>query len=310
MKSFTYTARDTKGATQTCNIQADDRAGVVREVKARGMVPLSITENRGGKHAIAPSWYPSRSLKTLMMAIVSLIAIGMALFTLTLKDTTRLSNPKEKVKSKNVTSKTHANGHNEASPMSNSVDEKSTANTNKRSFIPIISSNNQDSTTSLDATNTSTNKVRPHFSSMAERNISMLINTPLGSMPPPILGKFPTNENLMAILERDIMVYDEDNEKMLQRKANVAVAKQMLKEFMAQGRTSSDFIDIFRKQLADAYKERKVHQDVITQLYRAGEYDAALKYAEEQNPALQAKNITPLHVPLSRYLQQPQQEGQ
>jgi len=44
MKSFAFTARDASGATTRGHLSADDRAAAVREIRARGLVPLSIEE--------------------------------------------------------------------------------------------------------------------------------------------------------------------------------------------------------------------------------------------------------------------------
>jgi hypothetical protein len=143
----------------------------------------------------------------------------------------------------------------------------------------------------------STNNDQTGYSSGSERLINMIINTRMGFVPPPLLN-FPAKEtNIINILEKNIIVYDTDDEKTLQQKENVAFAKQLLKEYIATGGNSKDFLAFYHEQLMTAFEERSAAQKQFSDMLKAGDENGAIEFFEEKNKVLSEKGIVPLIVP-------------
>jgi hypothetical protein len=134
------------------------------------------------------------------------------------------------------------------------------------------------------------------FSSQTEALINMIVNTPLGSPPPPLLRVSP-REDLAKIFETDILVYDEDDEQTVAAKINVAKAKEYLKEYLEQGGTPDGFLTYYHDQLRAAHQEWMLARKQALDLIKAGDAEGALLYAEEQNKDFAKRGIKPIVIP-------------
>jgi hypothetical protein len=139
-------------------------------------------------------------------------------------------------------------------------------------------------------------KPTPVFKSGTEQVLSWITNTRLGDAPPP-LPNLPVFDNMEAILNSDIVLYDDDSKNVEEIKYNVAHAKQMLKTYIAQGGSPQDFLKYYHNELRKAHNEWMEAQKQGMELYRAGDEKGALTYYEEQNKALQDRGIKPLVIP-------------
>ena len=115
-------------------------------------------------------------------------------------------------------------------------------------------------------------------------------------MTPPLL-RLPPHENIAEILERDIAVYDEDSPRTVEEKANVAYAKQLLKEYLAQGGDPEDFLGYYHGTLKQAFEERQAAQKYTMDLLRAGDKKGAEEYMTRKNAELGERGILPLKIP-------------
>ena len=83
---------------------------------------------------------------------------------------------------------------------------------------------------------------------------------------------------------------------MIEGKANVAYAKQLLKEYIKEGGTPEDFLTYYHSELTAAFNEWRTAQKYAGDLVRAGDDAGAVRYIEEQNKNLAAKGIRPITV--------------
>ena len=92
-------------------------------------------------------------------------------------------------------------------------------------------------------------------------------------------------------------MYDDDSEKSVIQKANVAQAKQMLKTYLAQGGKVEDFLSYYHMQLLEANRMWRTAQNEITTLSKTGEPNEVRAYAQELNKKLAEKGIKSIHLP-------------
>jgi len=134
------------------------------------------------------------------------------------------------------------------------------------------------------------------FRTGTEQIISWIANSQLGNPPPP-LPILPPGDDIAAILNSDIILYDDDSEDIENAKVNVAYMKQLLKEYLAQGGKAQDFLSYYHTELWKAHTEWRESQLKLMELYKAGDLQGAREYAEQQSQVLHDKGIKPLVVP-------------
>jgi hypothetical protein len=134
------------------------------------------------------------------------------------------------------------------------------------------------------------------FKSGTEQLMSLVFNTQLGDNPIPV-PKIGKSENIVEILNTDITLYDDDPEKVERAKTNVALAKQVLKEYVEKGGNVDDFIKYYREELFKIHLEWRDSQKEFITLLKAGDLTAADVYLKNQNKAFQERGIKPLNVP-------------
>jgi hypothetical protein len=294
MKSFNYTARDKTGALKRGSLQAVDRSQALHQLATQGVVPLSVAE--GSPLATGRQLQSSQVIAVVVFCLVIVFAVTFFI----------LDKPKEKHgTSKNVKAakvevrdrklaKNSLPNENVAT-ASNSVARVSPVDgvTEKKSFEKEPKTDD-----GLMSTNNVVVKPKPIFSTTTEQVISWIANTVPGNTPPPLI-KLPVTErtNIVSILNSDIVLYDEDSDKVVEIKYNVAYAKQMLKDYLAKGGKTEDFLAYYHKELWSSHNEWRESQKKVIELQKAGDGEGAVKYFMEQNKVLQAKGIKPVMLP-------------
>ena len=293
MKNFNYTARDRAGATKRGSLKAIDRAAALHELAAQGMVPLSITEGAAKEAS-------GFSLKKPFIIAGAIVAVIAAVF-LVLNLLPKSSDTEGKKPKKNKVVQTTKKG---------SVKAPLTASTNRT--VAVKTSAEKEPVLAPAPTNKvvkpkiqvfelypgcSTNPPLTGYTSITERIINMIINLRPGMPPPPLLNLPAGETNIIKILDTNITLYETDDETVAQQKANVAYAKQLLKEYLAAGGNTSDFLKFYHEQLTNAFEERRKAQQQFSEILKAGDEKGASDFFEEKNKALSEKGIAPLTVP-------------
>ena len=139
-------------------------------------------------------------------------------------------------------------------------------------------------------------KVKKAFDSRTETIISGLANTKRGFMPPPQF-QLPIQESLTDILNQDIVIYDDDDEHIVQVKENCAALKGQLKNYIAEGGTPENFLSWYHNELTKDYNTWKESQMYIVALMKEGAITEAEEYMVEANKALTAAGIRNVTIP-------------
>ncbi len=290
MKNFNYTARDKSGSTKRGNLKAVDRNAAMQELSAQGMVTLSITEGANQSQSEG-LMLGSRRTRTLLASVAVLIVVALGGWYFFGGSVARSKNHLNRKVAKEPAKKPEKSV---SSALTKRPEASISVKTNDIAAMtvePITKSS-----TPLADARYGTNRVRSGrapsrgdgYSSMTERHINMVVNTKLGMKPLPLF-KLPKGEDIAKMLQSDIIVYDTDTEKQIEQKANVAKAKEMLKEYLSKGGTTDQFVEYFHGVLEEAAAERSALQQQMFELAKKGDQDATTLFMEEANKTLGAK---------------------
>jgi hypothetical protein len=294
MKNFNYTARDKTGSTKRGSLKAADRNAAMQELSAQGMVPLSITE--GAEQPGGAKFKPVYAIASGIAALILAAWLGMNYLVNPIPQKSKRIQPKEKVTQKEkITRNNTEPKDNIPKPvaLTNTMPETTqnllrVQTTNEPSTVELTKAQQQEELKAKVAK-------RP-FKSGTEQLMSLVFNTQLGDNPIPV-PKIGKSENIQEILNTDISLYDDDPEKVERAKRNVALAKQLLKEYVEKGGNVDDFIKYYREELFKIHLEWKDSQKEFITLLKSGDLTAADAYLKKQNKDFQEKGIKPLNVP-------------
>ena len=300
MKNFVYTARDAAGVLKKGDIEASDRSAALAMLKGRGLAPVSLAE---GSAARAPGG--GRGIYA-AMAIIGLTAAVYVALTLSPTAGTEPERTKIEisVKPQPAQSPQFAVNETDAPPVA-ALDEPPVQTTSpERTAILVLGDDPGKRGSSRDSHygepvksgEGETNKPRRVFATGTEQVIGWIANTRMGD-PPPVLPMLPAGEDIGKILDTDIVLYDDDDEKAELVKTRVAEMKQHLKKYLEAGGSPQEFLQVYQKQLQDAHDEWRMSQSELAKRIREGDKAAAAVFLEARNKELQAKGIRPLVIP-------------
>jgi hypothetical protein len=146
--------------------------------------------------------------------------------------------------------------------------------------------------------NTRTNEPAPRMELQTglDRTLNLIANAAPGMQPPPKLDLRSPNEDILASLDTDIVLLQDDDESLAQA-SNVANLKQEMRLYLSEGGDADAFIDAYRDWLQRAYETRAEAQSRMLELLRKGDHEGARRFVEERNAAFAEEGIAPLAVP-------------
>lgn len=303
MKNFVYTAKDVSGAFKQGGITAEDRAAALAVLKAKGLTPTSLTEGKAKSQRDDKEGWKKKSVLA-VVAILGVMILGWIIWGRYVKPQV------EDMKGKKSVAKTAQLKSPPDSITTNQLQDPMPSQDNashERPAEPAQPKQTQSSRTpdrptrilTPGATRTITDTNLPSrraFTTGTEQLISWVANTRLGDPVPP-LPRLPQGEDIGKILSSDITVYDDDDEKTVQIKTNVAHVKQAMKEYVDAGGDPQDFLQFYRDELQSAYNERREGQAELMRRLREEGAEKAQAFADERNRELEDKGIRPLMIP-------------
>jgi hypothetical protein len=288
MKLFYYIARMQDGTQTRGEIRALDRLEALRILKEKGLVPISVIVRKPSEDKFSSSWFARNYILIIVISVIIILLIwfGLGNYPRT-KENKKIISTKKRVENK--VSVTNVNELN--SVVKENIIVESVTRTNN------VASLNQQPTIKIIEINSGsrTNPVQVGLSSGAERVLNMVFSSKLGAPPPPIFQiPFKESTNLIEILKRDIIVYDDDTQATIEWKENLAYAKNLLKEYIQQGGEVENFITYYQNELAKAFYERQELQQLYSELLKAGNTEMSDQYFTLANEELAKKGYLPL----------------
>jgi hypothetical protein len=296
MKNFNYTARDKSGATKRGSLKAADRNEALHELTAQGLVPLSVNEGAVSDAGKGIKTLSPRRMIIFLIVGLALVAGVVVWMRMTAVKTANDKKPQKAVQAQRAFSRRSASMKTNGTGRATGGGDRDPLNSTQQG-VQSVQTNHAKTLSDTNIVEASKEQKKPaDYPSGLEQVMSWIVNKRLGDTPF-FLPRLSPKENIVEILERDLIVYDDDTEAKVQAKANVAQAKQMLKEYMAQGGKPEEFLKYFHSALLDANREWKEAQKQVSTLMQTGDREAALVYAEEANKRLAEKGIKPVISP-------------
>jgi hypothetical protein len=301
MKVFEYTARDETGATRKDHISATDRAGAIFELRKRNLVLLSLVEAKG---VLAVK--DGKGIKINKMTLFSFfallsIAAGILIVHLMSKPlkTQRMRTKEPSIDEKKNKGTSTSEATLESEKKLRHVVESQTNNVStepKKSRTPV------DIAKEFDASRMTNNvpvfRPPPAFAMAIESLMHAVSRTPPGSPPiplPPITRSI--DESFIHSLTNNIVIYEDDSEKMAKYKEEAAYVKLELAKFVEAGYTAKQVLEAVQEERKEQYKLKKEIRKGMMELLQAGRIEDAKVYLSEANTILNERGIVPLSMP-------------
>ncbi len=130
------------------------------------------------------------------------------------------------------------------------------------------------------------NEVEDWLESMSKEGFSSIV-TPRVDL---------SDEEIMAILKTDIIIYEDDDEETVAAKERTAQVKQEAIKYIEEGGTFNQFLRAYADAVREEQETRKdVQEEMKRILFSEGE-EAAQAYLDEANPKLEEMNIKPVTI--------------
>ena len=305
MKSYAYTARDSSGATTSGHLSADDRAGAVREIRARGLVPLSIEE--GAAPAGGARGLPGARVIALaagaLLAAVALVAL-----------LARRPAPPPAPKPADTTGTTVATGTAGTTgppaatpatprPAGKAVPPQAAAGTRPAIPRPAVPAGSAAPAVPAPpaapaAAEESPEPPQPHVYKTLTEQLLAMVGRPGEVMPPlPISGTEDLAANLKEALTNLIEIYEDDDAHTVNRKETVAWLKIQLAEADKEGWNPAEVIKALEEQRQEEAAIRKEAARRFQEMRRENP-DKAREIRAAINAELAEQGILPLDPPI------------
>ena len=135
------------------------------------------------------------------------------------------------------------------------------------------------------------------YATGTEQVLDWVFTTELGDLPP-ILPSIPMYEeaHLVEILVNHNKILENDDERTIDGKETVGLAKEELIKFISEGGSAEEFLEYYHDQLRQAHQVRQTAQQSLFQVVRE-EPELARDYLDRINEQLAEKGIKPLAIP-------------
>ena len=319
--TFTVTYRGADGALREEAVEAAGRAECFAQMKARGIVPVSVREGASlGERASRP--FRSRAktsprnaqdarclsgggklkssilnLKSAIFLAAVLAAAGGVWWWLSADKDGSIVLPKYGTSEKNGK---------HAAPQVRTAKPKVAQQQHPAFAVPVTNILRETAkihkpptvTNYLVGITITTNKPKNIFRSATEKMLYSIFSTPLGSPPPPMC-RIPLRDKaeLEAILNATFEQSNDKDEKRKEMEQTVDAARKVFKDYIDKGGKPDEFMDYFRDELAKYHEDWKMAQKVAMAACRDEDPEVARQMIEEINSRLAEKGIKPVNVP-------------
>lgn len=298
MKNFSYSYRDKNGAISHGTLKAHSRIDVLRELKVKGYIPLSVTE--GIAVNASNKIMPSFSMRTFVFAGLIILAIALTfVFLMRLKKTP----PTSKKPSAMIVNKADMSGKR----------GKGTVKTKEGVSLPVAASKTQAGVEIKaeqipvvqpeQTTNTTSQKpvepvlpIKPPNSlrTSTEQLLSIIASTPPGSRVPPLPITPRMAKDFATAMTNTIIIHETDTEKDAVRKEKVAWMKLDVAELVKQGYTPEAIIKALETEHNENASRRTEILKYASELRRAGKDQEYTTFIEEANKELINRGSEPI----------------
>ena len=311
MKSFGYTFRDASGALKKGTLQAEDRADALRQIKAKGCVPVSVAEGQAA--AGGPAWNPAWTVRGAWIAAAGVVLIGglavwhraerkpvkrPAVVAADVKKTAPAAKPKP-VKPASAKPVQAAAQPAPAQP----VPEKPTP-AERPATAAALPASRPGPAPAPQPAEPAAEPVPPpspsQFKTSTEQLLGLAMSIPPGNPIPPLPIVPGLDKDFVNSLTNEIVIFSDDDERTANVKENVAVAKNQMLELVKEGRSVAEVLKEYENTVNERAAARSEAQAELSNLYRSGKTQEAREYMEKVNKAFTEMGIDPVSLPSAK----------
>ncbi len=302
---YIVTYRTAAGQLERMTLEAATRSDVFKELDARGIKALSVSEaseKEARRVGAGRSGGSSGLFRGLVAAIIVVIGAVVAFMILTREKPVEVMKDGVEKKSRGAMAEV-APAVVTNRPAVKKVDE--VAETKKRNEarrkmlkamtpeerLDFLYKEAEQKPINLEPSSNRT------FATGTEQVMGWIFNTVPGDMPP-ILPQIPIFEeaHLTEILFNKNEIKDDDDERIVELKENVALAKKEMIKFIKEGGMPDEFLEYYRNILVDAHREFQSSQQEVFKMVRE-DPEGAAAYLEMVNKRLDEKGIKRVRIP-------------
>lgn len=307
--NYTVTYRGDDGSLREDVIEASGRSDCFARCKAKGIVAVNVQEcgPNHPKQASRPLKRTSRAAlcKRAALAVAAIVAILGAWWW--------LAGGKSAAPLKTSISKRIPTVRNEIPATKPPVDEKAEPERveptpqdqpEMKMVIGYRGGHRVTNWVAVASSSDTTAKRKKWFSSGLEEQLSWIFETELGDAPPAMLPRLSKRDtdSIDSILAREIVIADDDSERVKQSKLRMIEVKKALKEHLDGGGTVQGFLDHYHSELKLANAQWCDAKRSVIDLYRSDNDPSLVKsYIIKVNSSLIAKGIKPITLPKAMY---------
>jgi len=303
MKTFGYTYRDKEGALKSGSLQAPDRIDALRQIRAMGCVPVSVTE---GKVAVAGRRAPWNRAVWIGVTVVVLVAALSVWLNAAKKPAKRAAPVTAAVGT--VPRTVRGSFGETALPASPPIAETPPVGTPPRGVPdePALTNNSAIVTKSRpqpvavsepDVEQTAPPPTPRPFKTATEQMLSMAMSLPPGVMMPPLPIPPGIEDDFANSLTNKIVIFEDDDERTIEHKEKVAQAKLHLLELVKQGRSVSDVLNEYQETTNERVEVRNEAGMELANILKNGTPQEAKTYLDKINKAFTDLGIEPITMP-------------
>ena len=310
MKTFCYTSRDHSGALKKGTLQAIDRADALRQIKSMDCVPVSVTESSGVASGAHVSWNPTWNRRAVWLATAAVLLIAALVVWRSVAKrheppAAALGTPPQSVR---------------PSQPANQAVKSARAVPKPKPAVSAAETPPQDVPQTAEAAEmlpTPASGVSPAvqaealkppqppkppnpYKTQTEQVLAMALSVPPGASIPPLPLSPNLNADFAKSLTNKIAIYDEDDDRTINTKENVAVAKGQLLELVKNGQNVSDVLKELQDKTNERAELRSQAKRKLADLYKNGSPEEAQAYLETVNKTFKEQGIEPISPPFSQ----------
>lgn len=299
MKTFAYTYRAHSGALKQASLQALDRHDALRQIKATGCVPVSVTEGNAAAPGAGVPW--NRTAWLAVAGVVLIAGLGVWLFSGPKTKRQTVSTNPSMVKSQAVdkpTSRSVSRTQVTKAPRSKvEVADPVTVAGETQKKVVAKQVRNVAAVTPPDEPTEEKKAKHRNLSTASEQLIAMLGRPGEDRPPLPLIAEDDLIEDFEKASTNLIYFDENDDEKTFAHKENVAWVKEYIKEAKNLGWTPGEYLRELEVKRMEEAAERNAAYKILAEI--EAEMPAEAPAAREVlNKELKNKGIIPLDEPV------------
>ncbi len=304
MKNFSYTAKASDGSLKRGVLSAADRAAVLEALRRQSLMPVAVEEAAASAERRA---LPTRALAYAALAV--LLLAGGAWLVLSRRAAPSTTGGREALPH-TAAARPTASAQSAQSALSDVSESPPPTQSDPSAFpapalavpspTPTAATARSRSTTTAEAPPDEKTQEPPRpqaFKTATEQLIAMAFSVPPGKSMPPLPVPPGLDDDFAVSLTNQIIVFDDDDEKTVALKEEVALAKLDILGMIKEGKSVADVLKEYEQDNNERAAIRSEAEKELRDMLKSGKRAEAEDYLRSINQAFREHGIEPVSMP-------------